>query len=404
MEKEKITVLAPPSATQNFPVVGIGASAGGLEAFRQFLQAIPEYSGMAYVLVQHLYPSHESVLPEILSRYTVIPVLEITDDIHLSPNHIYVIPENKLLTSVDGVLKLSPREKESRNAAIDIFFVSLAEVHLEFAVGIVLSGTGTDGTLGLKAIKRYGGITFAQEGSSAAYSQMPLNAIDAETIDFIMRPEEMPAKLINLYSVEDDADQGDPARDEENAFREIFHIIRKNNGVDFSYYKQSTIRRRLARRMGISKTTSFTDYLKILGSDPLAPTLLFNDLLIPVTTFFRDPKVFAEIKESVFSAIVNRKKADTSIRIWVAGCSTGQEAYSLAIAFKECLQEHQKDFSIQIFASDISENSLATARKGYYKESLLSNVSEAQLLEYFDRKADGYQIKNNIRSLYFCRA
>ncbi|MEL1245925.1 CheR family methyltransferase [Flavobacterium sp. DGU11] len=401
MKNEEDAVAGPSATIQDFPIVGIGASAGGLEAFRQFLKAIPENSGMAYVLVQHLYPSHESILPEILSRYTKIPVLEITDDIHLAPNHIYVIPENKLLTSIDGVLKLSPREKESRNAAIDIFFVSLAEVHLELAVGIVLSGTGTDGTLGLKAIKRYGGITFAQDESSSAYSQMPLNAINAGTVDFIMKPEEMPEKLIQLNPANDNHDSGDPARDEDNAFHEIFQIIRKNTGVDFSYYKQSTIRRRLARRMAISKTSSFTEYLKILAADPLAPSLLFNDFLIPVTTFFRDPKVFTELKEKVFSSLVNIHKESSAapIRIWVAGCSTGEEAYSLAIAFKEFLEAHHSEIQIQIFASDISEASLAIARKGFYKETQLVNVSEAQLINYFDRKADGYQIKKNIRSL-----
>lgn len=398
MENLENNEVEPRATTQDFPIVGIGASAGGLDAFRQFLKAIPENSGMAYVLVQHLYPSHESILPEILSKYTKIPVLEITDDIHLAPNHIYVIPENKILTSIDGVLKLSPRENETRNAAIDIFLVSLAEVHLELAIGIILSGTGNDGSLGLKAIKRYGGITFAQDESSAAFSQMPLNAINEGVVDFILSPEAMPAKLIELNPAKDTASSGDLVRDEDKAFHEIFQIIRKSSGVDFSYYKQSTVRRRLARRMAISKTTSFTAFLKILSSDPGLKSLLFNDLLIPVTTFFRDPKVFAEIKERVFPSLINKKSGST-IRLWVAGCSTGEEAYSLAIAFMESLEEQENDFQIQIFASDISEASLAIARKGFYKEALLSNVSEAQLLKYFDRKADGYQVKKELRSL-----
>lgn len=398
VKNENKTVAEPVATTQDFPIVGIGASAGGLEAFRAFLTAVPENSGMAYVLVQHLYPSHESILPEILSRYTNIPVLEITDDIHLAPNNIYVIPENRILTSIDGVLKLSVRDKESRNAAIDIFFVSLAEVHLELAVGIVLSGRGTDGTLGLKAIKKHGGITLAQDKDSAAYVQMPVNAVNAQTVDFILPPDEMPAKLIQLCLAKKDKAKG-PVLNEEVAFREIFQILRRSSGVDFTYYKQSTIRRRIERRMAISKTKNFTDYINVLTENPAAPTLLFNDLLIPVTTFFRDPKVFTEIREKVFPSIVQTKNASQPIRVWVAGCSTGDEAYSLAIVFREFIEEHGDNLQIQIFASDISEISLSKARKGFYKESQLSNVSETLLLKYFDRKADGYQIKASIRSL-----
>jgi two-component system, chemotaxis family, CheB/CheR fusion protein len=399
MDKKEKPVIPPRATTQDFPIVGIGASAGGLEAFRQFLKAVPENSGMAYVLVQHLYPSHESILPEILSRHTTIPVLEITDDIHLAPNNIYVIPENKILTSIDGVLKLSPREKQSRNAAIDIFFVSLAEVHLSLAVGVVLSGMGTDGTLGLKAIKKHGGTTFAQDQDSAAYSQMPLNAINAQTVDYILNPEEIPARLMQLHLAKKDQAEKDPARDEDNAFREILLLLRKSNGVDFTHYKQTTIRRRMERRMAMSKTKSFTDYLTIINEDPAAPGILFNDLLIPVTTFFRDPKVFAEIRENVFPSLKQKKNGFNTIRVWVAGCSTGEEAYSLAIALHEFMEENKNSVQIQIFASDISELSLTKARKGFYKDAQLSNVPETLLVKYFDRKEDGYQIKKQIRDL-----
>lgn len=397
---EKVSVTREPRATtQDFPIVGVGASAGGLDAFRQFLKAIPENSGMAYVLVQHLYAAHESILPEILARYTKVPVLEITDDIHLAPDHIYVIPENKILTSIDGILKLSAREKESRNAAIDIFFVSLAEVHLKLAVGIVLSGTGTDGTLGLKAIKKHGGTTFAQDNGSAAYGQMPLNAINAQTVDFILPPDKMPAKILELNLAADNHASADTTKDEENAFREIIMFLRKSNGVDFTYYKQSTIRRRMARRMALSKSKSFIDYLKLLNEDPVAPALLFNDLLIPVTTFFRDPKVFAEITENIFPIIAQNKNDLNAIRVWVAGCSTGEEAYSLAIALQDFMEDNKNGIQIQVFASDISEISLTKARKGFYKESQITNVSEGLLKKYFDRKAEGYQIKKQIRSL-----
>ena len=398
--KEKEHIAPEPRATtQDFPIIGIGASAGGLDAFRQFLKAVPENSGMAYVLVQHLYAAHESILPEILSRYTKIPVMEITDDIHLAPNHIYVIPENKILTSIDGVLKLSAREKESRNAAIDIFFVSLAEVHLNLAVGIVLSGTGTDGTLGLQAIKKHGGTTLAQDSGTAAYGQMPLNAINAQTVDYVLSPGEMPAKLLELNLAAENEEHGDPTKDEENAYREVLMLLRKSNGVDFTYYKHSTIRRRMARRMALSKCKSFTEYLRLLTEDPIAPTLLFNDLLIPVTTFFRDPKVFAEVSENIFPSLIQSATDFNAIRVWVAGCSTGEEAYSLAIALHEFIEGNTNGTQIQVFASDISELSLSKARKGLYKDSQVANVSETLLKKYFDRKADGYQIKKQIRSL-----
>src|SRR5690349_9537330 len=232
-----------------FPVVGIGASAGGLDAFKRLLKAIPEDSGMAYILVQHLDPAHESILAELLQRVTKIPVQEITDNVHVVPDHIYIIPSNKLLTATDGVPQLSARlPKGQRNLPIDVFFTSLAEVHQSHAIGVVLSGTATDGTLGLKAIKDHGGITFAQEQKSAAYDGMPQNAIDAGVVDFILSPEKIPQQLLKLH----DAFKANPIYDEgnaeqapENGFKQILSMLRKRRGVDFTYYKQTTIRRRI---------------------------------------------------------------------------------------------------------------------------------------------------------------
>jgi two-component system, chemotaxis family, CheB/CheR fusion protein len=399
MATKKSTATPPLATTQDFPIVGVGASAGGLDAFRQFIIAIPENSGMAYVLVQHLYASHESILPEILSRYTNIPVFEITDDIHLAPNRIYVIPENKIVTSSDGVLKLSPREKKSRNAAIDIFFVSLAEVHLSLAVGIVLSGMGTDGTLGLKTIKKNGGITFAQTHDTAAHSQMPLNAVNAETVDYVMKPAEMPGKLMILKLERESLNKKNPAAEEENAFKEIILLLRKSSTVDFTYYKQSTIRRRITRRMAINKNKSLKEYLNVLQHDAAAPAILFNDLLIPVTTFFRDPAVFSEVKETLLPVLVQGKNNDDAIRVWVAGCSTGEEAYSFAIALMEYTEAKAPGRQIQLFASDISQHSLSEARKAFYKTTQVANVPAALLEKYFDKKENGYQIKKPVRDL-----
>jgi two-component system CheB/CheR fusion protein len=388
-----------PSATvQDFPIVGVGASAGGLEAFKQFIKAIPEFSGMAYVLVQHLHPTHDSILTEILSKSTTIPVLEITDDIHLAPNHVYVIPENKILTSIDGVLKLSERGKEAKNAIIDIFFTSLAEVHLELAIGVILSGTGKDGTQGLKAIKKHGGITFAQDLQSAAFGQMPLNAINEKVVDFVLPASEIPAKLQDIFSSKSEQDEN-LLKDEESIYREINMLLCKLSGVDFTYYKQSTIRRRIARRITMSKSESLAAYLTHLNEDKTASSILFNDLLIPVTSFFRDPKVFKEITETVFPALLNRKSISNSIRIWVAGCSTGEEAYSLAIILNEFLGENVNGTQIKIFASDISEVSIIKARQGFYKNTQLANMPEAYLKKYFTKKDAGYQIKRQIRDL-----
>jgi two-component system CheB/CheR fusion protein len=387
----------PKATRQDFPIVGIGASAGGLEAFKQLIEAIPADSEMAYVIVQHLHPLHDSMLTELLSRVAKIPVNEITDDIHLAPNTIYVIPENKLLTSFDGVLKLSPRLKDTKNQAIDVFFNSLAEVHLDLAYGVLLSGNGSDGTIGLKAIKKHGGITFAQD-IEAANNEMPQNAINAGVVDYVLSPAKIVEKLIELTQARDQiSEENDP--NDEDVFQEIIKILRHHSGVDFTYYKQTTIRRRIARRMALSKIVNLKDYLKVLQGDKLAPEDLFNDLLIPVTEFFRDTKIFQTMREKVFPLLTNRVTEGNAIRIWIAGCSTGEEAYTLAIALHEFLGENLEGKEIQIFASDISEVAIAKARIGFYRKSQMRNVSETILTKYFTANTNGYKIKRQIRDL-----
>lgn len=288
-----------------FPVVGIGASAGGLNAFKKLLKAIPEDSGMAYVLVQHLDPNHESLLPEILQKVTNIPVLEIADDIKVQPNHIYVIPSNKIMVATDGVLLLAPRpakDKKEPNFPIDLFFTSLAEVHQSHAIGVVLSGTASDGTLGLKAIKDHGGITFAQDEASAEYSGMPHSAVQAGVVDFILLPEEIPKKLleiISITSISDEELQNIPKQDED-VFKQILSVLRIRKGVDFTFYKQTTIRRRILRRMVVNKNEETGDYLKFLRGNNQEQDLLYQDILIPVTSFFRDKKTFENLCDKVF--------------------------------------------------------------------------------------------------------
>lgn len=388
---------SPKATRQDFPIVGIGASAGGLEAFRQFIEAIPEDSEMAFVIVQHLHPSHDSILTELLSQVSKIPVNEITDEIHLAPNTIYVIPENKMLTSFDGVLKLSPRIKDTRNRAIDIFFNSLAEVHLELACGVLLSGNGSDGTLGLEAIKKHGGVTFAQD-IDASNSEMPQSAISAGVVDYILSPVQIVEKLIELYKAREIVSEENHS-DNEAVMQEIIKVLRQHAGVDFTYYKQNTIHRRIARRMGLRKIASLSDYLKVLQADKLAPQELFNDLLIPVTEFFRDTKIFQVMREKVFPLLTNSVTEGNAIRIWIAGCSTGEEAYTVAIALNEYLGENAEGREIQIFASDISEIAIAKARIGFYRKSQLKNVSETILNKYFTQNSNGYKIKSQIRDL-----
>ena len=390
-----------PSIDQNFPVVGIGASAGGLDAFKSLLKAIPENSGIAYVIVQHLDPSRESILPDILSRITNIPVIEITDAIQLVSDHIYVIPSNQLLISKDGTLKLTRREGKTRKLPINIFFKSLAEVYHTSAVGIVLSGTGSDGTEGLKAIKEYGGLTFAQEPQSAAYDEMPRSAINAKAVDFILPPEEIPWKIIQIMQG-NKAEKGAEEKlqtGEEAAFKQIIFILRQHSGVDFTYYKQSTMCRRMSRRMAMNKNENLTDYLKFLRSNKAEQDALFQDVLIPVTSFFRDPEIFQTLNKKVFPAILKNKITGEAIRMWSAGCSTGQEAFSLAISIREIFGDELQNTQVQIFASDVSGPSITKARKGIYHKSEFTNTPDSILKKYFIKNNDNYQVNRQIRDM-----
>jgi two-component system, chemotaxis family, CheB/CheR fusion protein len=401
MDKNK-----PPEhhAEQSFPVVGIGASAGGLAAFKKLVKNIAADSGMAYVLVQHLAPSHESLLPEILQRETTLPVHEITNDINLAPNHIYIIPENKILTAYDGKLKIDPRQSGAINMAIDLFFNSLAEVHKSFSRGVLLSGTGYDGTMGLKAIKEGGGCTFVQNPDDALFDGMPLSAIRAGAADFVMEAEDIPLKLKDIDMAYEnnhaynDGVQDIPKNDEE-IYQHIVRLLKMRTGNDFSHYKQPTIRRRIARRMVITKTQSAQLYLKLLRDDVTEQDRLFNDILIPVSYFFRDTKIFDTLTESVIPDIIKNKLAQDSLRIWVAGCSTGEEAYSIAILVHECLAGRFPDLKVQVFASDISEYVISKARTGSYNAQEVRNISEARLKAYFTKVEGVYHVKKEIREM-----
>ncbi len=390
-----------------FPVIGIGASAGGLEAFKKFIRPISQNSGMAYILVQHLHPEHNSSLPEILQRETQVKVEEVSDNVIVKPNRIYIIPANKILIANDGVLRLRPRPKDKKNMPIDIFFSSLAEVHQNHAIGIILSGTGEDGTAGLKKIKDHGGITMAQDSTSAAFDDMPQNAIRSEVVDFILPPEEMPKQLLELESTfkklnGDSAATSDRATEEES-FRNILALLRVRNGADFTYYKQTTVRRRILRRLAILKLEKIDDYHKYLKSNKTEQDILFHDLLIPVTGFFRDPKTFEYLCSKVFPELIKNipiaLRVPNPLRIWVAGCSTGEEAYSIGICLYEYLGNKTSATKIQIFATDISEQAIAKARAGIYNKRQLEGISETRLQQFFAKTDGHYQIKKNIRDL-----
>ena len=325
--------------------MGVGASAGGLSAFKKLLKAIPEDSGMAFILVQHLDPDHESLLPEILQKGTEIPVLEVTEECKIEPNHIYVMPSNKMMETSNGELMLAPRpakKKFEHILPIDLLFSALAEIYESHAIGVVLSGTASDGTKGLKAIKNNGGITFAQDLESADHSGMPGSAIQAGVVDFIFPPEKIPEKLLDVTQIINvPAALEEPLKlDDEDAFRQIITLLRVRKGADFTYYKQTTIRRRILRRMAINKIKKVTEYLGYLRENKEEQDTLHNDFLIPVTSFFRDPKIFEQLSDKYLPQLIKNIPADKTIRVWVAGCSTGEEAYTLAILFKELLDSH----------------------------------------------------------------
>lgn len=387
-----------------FPVVGIGASAGGLSAFKQFIKVIPGNSGMAYILMQNLHLEHEIALPEILRKETRIPVVEIVDSVHVEPDHIYVLPPNKLLVANGGILKIIPRPPDSDPyRPIDLFFSSLAEVHCAHAVGVVLSGTGTDGTEGMKDIKNQGGLTFVQEPASADCSDLPQSVIDAEIVDFVLSSELIVPKLVALKEsfkiFSTDADLKDGSFTKEDGFRKVLALLRIRKGIDFTHYKQTIIRRCIIRRMVILHLEKIMDYVAYLKENEPEQDLLFRDLLIPVTSFFRDPQIFKALCEHVFPSLIKSKSAKSPLRIWVAGCSTGQEVYSIAMCLQEYLSDHVSKIKVQIFASDISHKAIAKAKRGLYYKKELEGISASRLLQFFNKKDGCYQVKESIRHM-----
>ncbi len=387
-------------STNLFPVVGIGASAGGLDAFKKLISGIPEQSGMAYILVQHLDPSHESILSNLLQRVTRIPVSEITDNMQVIPDHIYIIPSNKLLIANDGILQLSPRPpKSTKNMPVDLFFESLAEVHQSHAIGVVLSGKGADGTLGLKKIKEHGGTTIVQDPKSASYDSMPQNAINAGVVDYSLPAEKIAEHLflLNERKKENIPKLRNSHEIDETNYQNILSLLYTRRGVDFTHYKQTTIRRRINRRLAISIKGGLVEYLAYLKDNTAEQDILYQDLLIPVTQFFRDTKVFDSLCTTVFPALLKDRAENDPLRIWIAGCSTGEEAYSIVMCLYEYLGVDSGSMKVQVFATDISDVAIIKARSGIYNKREISSLSPERQQKFFKKIDSKYRLNKNIR-------
>ena len=413
--EEEDEALAERAATgKPFPIVGIGASAGGFEAFSEFLKYLPADTGMAFVLVQHLDPKHKSQLTELLGRGASVPVSEAKDNVEVAPNRVYVIPANARITIQEGRLRVLPRkENELPPMPVDAFFRSLASEQQDRAIGIVLSGTGTDGTLGIEAIKGEGGITFAQHEISAKYYGMPGSAINSGSVDFILTPEGIAAELNRIsqhpylgratgvlarkVAREQKPDQ--MLKGSEKEMGQLFSLLRARTGVDFALYKHSTLKRRIVRQMILHKIDSLGKYISYLEKQPKEVDSLFNDLLIYVTSFFRDPPSFQGLKRVVFPKILKAHGDDSPLRFWVCGCSTGEEAYSLAISLVEFFEQNRTHRHVQIFASDISDVGINKARAGVYPENIMQDVSPERLRRFFSKVDGQYQVNKSIRDM-----
>jgi len=387
-----------------FPIVGIGASAGGLEAFSELLKNLPRDTGMAFVLIQHLNPDYQSLLSEILGRITLLPVSEVTEGVAVEPNRVYIIPPNTQMIVSQGNLRLTPREKiKGKYMPIDFFFRSLALEWESKAIAVVLSGLDGDGALGLEAVKAAGGITFAQDSATAKFDGMPHSAVATGSVDFILPPASIARELAKIsqhpYVNRSTSTPTEERAESEDSLLQIFAMLLSATGVDFTYYKHATLRRRIKRQMVIHNRENLSDYVTYLQENPAEIEVLYQDMLIHVTSFFRDPGTFEALKTQVFPIISQGKSRETPIRIWIPGCSTGEEAYSIAICLLEFLEDRREKPAIQIFATDISETVIEKARASIYKQNLLGGVSPERLRRFFVQVEGGYQISKPVREL-----
>jgi len=400
-------VVEPPPGvdTPGFPVVGIGASAGGLAAFEAFFSGMPANTdpGMAFVLVQHLAPDHKSILSELVRRYTRMEVFEVANGMVVRPNCAYIIPPNRDMAFLNGTLQLmEPAAPRGHRLPIDFFFSSLAQDQRERAICIVLSGTGSDGTQGLRAIKGEGGMAMAQNPKSTEYDGMPRSAIATGMVDYVLPAAEMPAQLIayaahafgRLYHP-----TSPPPPNAEDALKKIFLLLRAQTGHDFSQYKRSTILRRVERRMAVHQIERMEDYVRYLQQTPADVLALFRDLLIGVTSFFRDPEAFGALREHAIPRLLANKPTGALIRVWAPGCSTGEEAYSLTMLLQESMEEMKQSSKLQVFATDIDGRAIECARTGLYPANIVDDISPERVARFFSQESDAssYRIQKSIR-------
>jgi two-component system CheB/CheR fusion protein len=407
--KKALAAPVPPKPrlpkTQNtFPIVGIGASAGGLEALELFLRHVPAGSGMAFVIVQHLDPTQKGIMVELLQRTTPMPVVQARDRLKVAPDSVYVIPPNKDMSILHGVLHLlEPAAPRGLRLPIDFFFRALADDCQARSIGVILSGMGSDGTLGLRAIKENAGAVFVQAPASAKFDGMPRSAIDAGLADVVASAEELPGRLIGYLKHAPLVAKADPSRESktQSGLEKVFILLRTQTGHDFTLYKKSTIYRRVERRMGLHQIDKIATYVRFLRENPHEIELLFKELLIGVTSFFRDPPVWEQLKDEVIPTLLAAQPKGGVLRAWASGCSTGEEAYSLAMVYKEALERVKPtgNFSLQLFATDLDRDAIDRARAGVYPANIAADVSPERLRRFFVQDEHGWRVSKEVREM-----
>ena len=417
MKKEKQTIANKPTkkaeteskiktviaVNSGFPIVGIGASAGGLEALELFFENTPIDSGMAFVVIQHLDPNHAGIMPELLQRITPMTVEQAKDRMKVKANCVYVIPPNKSMSILNGALHLfEPIETRGLRLPIDIFFRSLADDRREKSIGIILSGMGSDGSLGLKAIKEAQGVVLVQDPATSKFDGMPRSAVEAVIADVVAAAEELPRRLIEFLKYVPVAN-AEPELDNKykSNIDKIIILLREQSGHDFSLYKKNTLFRRIERRKGIHQIEKVQNYIRFLQENPAELDTLFKELLIGVTSFFRDPAVWQVLRDEMLPQLFDEIPDGYMLRAWVPGCSTGEEAYSLAIVFKEAMANlnNHKHLSLQIFATDLDHDAIEIARRGYFHNNIVADVSAERLMKFFTIEGDGFMVNTLIREM-----
>src|SRR5947209_7751847 len=387
---------------RDFLVVGLGASAGGIKAFKEFFANVPPASGMAYVVILHLSPEHESHLAEVLQVASEMPVTQVQDAVKIEPNHVYVIPPNKSLAMSDGRLALSEIKRiEERRAPVDIFFRTLADSKTSRAVCVVLSGTGSDGSMGMKRVKEMGGVCIAQEPNEAEYSDMPRYSMATGFVDYVLPVAEIPRKIVaykeRLGQTRIALELAERPETEEQTLRDIFTQLRVRTGHDFSNYKRPNVLRRIERRINVHELDGLRAYAQFMREHKGEAHALLKDLLISVTNFFRDCEAFEALERAVISRLFEGKGAQDQVRVWVAGCATGEEAYTLAMLLTEFTETLTGAPVVQVFATDIDEQAISTAREGFYTAADVADVSLERLRRFFTKEPEGYRVRRELR-------